>query len=225
MERRLNKYHFSKITRYFLILLFLSASLFLFFAFIIYNFPIQTSFLNFDTIKLESFFSPWPVSPLDQEIMERKRLKRYSKSDRTKRLEKQLQKMNLLSVPIYDLTLDNKLDFSYLSSNAYPEKNSYIWPILPRNNSFSSDLNSQLLKSQLQKTGYKHGTLLEEIIYRTGDFAAVDPPLVAQCFFTGDYQFHYSLRQRTRHRRLRRVLHRHRRHQHARPPPARTTVG
>ncbi len=61
--------------------------------------------------------------------------------------------------------------------------------------------------------------------HRTGDFAAVDPPLVAQCVFAGDYQFHYSLRERTRHRELRRVLHRHRRHQHARPPAARPSVG
>ncbi len=30
--------------------------------------------------------------------------------------------------------------------------------------------------------------------YRTGNFAAVDPALVAQCFASGDYQFYHSLR-------------------------------
>ena len=37
-------------------------------------------------------------------------------------------------------------------------------------------------------------------LHRTGNFAAVDLALVAQCLVPGDHQFHHSLRQRTRHR-------------------------
>lgn len=126
---------FSKISMSKYLFIFLGFIVFLFLSFIVVisQFPIPTTLLNFETMRFGRFFSPWPVSALDQEQLERKKNKRYSKTERAKRFEKQLQKMNVLSVPIYDLALDDKVEYSFASMQPYPEKTSYLWPILPKN--------------------------------------------------------------------------------------------
>lgn len=125
---------FSKVSmsKYLFISLGLFVFLFLSFIFIISQYPIPTTLLNFETVRFGRFFSPWPISALEQEQFERKKNKRFSKSERAKRFEKQLQKMNVLTVPIYDLSLDDKVEFSFASPRSYPEKTSYLWPILPK---------------------------------------------------------------------------------------------
>ncbi len=126
--------NFSKNKKLYKYLLILFAFLFVFsiiVASITYYYPIRSFSSNLSKPKFSPFVTSWPISAIDLEFQERKRLKRYAKAEKKRRLERQLQKMNVLNVPIYDLNLDEDWDFKGDNSLYAPRQSEILWPVLP----------------------------------------------------------------------------------------------
>lgn len=122
---------FSKWSIYIIVTTLVVVSLLLLFLVIIYFYPIQTLSTNFNTSRYTRLISPWPISSLEQELVERRRLRRYAKSEQMRRMDKQLQKMELLNIPIYDLFLDTNAEISNSRYITSPDNTAFLWPILP----------------------------------------------------------------------------------------------
>ncbi|KAB8039732.1 hypothetical protein GCL60_05575 [Silvanigrella paludirubra] len=105
---------------------------------IVYFYPIPTITNNFNTAHFSRLLSPWPMSALDQELLERRRLKRYAKGEQLRRMEKQLQRMENLNIPIYDLFLDANAEISNSKYITAPDDVSFLWPILPAKKIFTN---------------------------------------------------------------------------------------
>ncbi len=102
-----------KLYKYIIVMLiFLFVFIFLMAA-ITYFFPLRTYSTNLAKPKFSPFVAAWPMSAIDLEFQERKRLKRYAKAEKKRRLEKQLQKMNVLNVPVYDMLYAGVVGFLY----------------------------------------------------------------------------------------------------------------
>ncbi len=138
----LKRSRLSKLSFYIIII---SISIFLIlvlFLFIIYFYPISTISNNFNSAHYSRLVSPWPMSSLDQELLERRRLRRYAKSEQVRRMEKQLQRMENLNIPIYDLFLDNNAEIYSQRYVTSPDDTSFLWPIIPGRKIFNN-LNKQ----------------------------------------------------------------------------------
>lgn len=133
---RLSKWSIYIIISSLLLLLFL-----LIFLIVVYFYPIPTVTNNFNSAHYSKFLAPWPISALDQEIIDRKRLKRYAKGEQIRRMEKQLQRMEILSIPIYDLFLDANAEVSVPRFANSPDDSAFLWPILPGRKIFNNILN------------------------------------------------------------------------------------
>ena len=99
----------SKLSVYIIISVLILLTLILIFLSIVYFYPIQSITGNFNNAHFSRIISPWPISSLDVEIIERKKLRRYAKAEQMRRMEKQLQRMENLNIPIYDLFLDKNV--------------------------------------------------------------------------------------------------------------------
>lgn len=132
---------FSKLTFYIIISSLILLFSFFIFLTIIYFYPIPTVTNNFNNAQHSQFLSPWPMSALEQEILERRRLKRYARGEQIRRMEKQLHRMELLNIPIYDLFLDDNAEISVNRFTSTPEHSAFLWPMLPGNKLFSNFLN------------------------------------------------------------------------------------
>lgn len=98
-------------------------------------FPIQlhSQEMNANQRWYSKFFVFWPEFLLKQELLERKKLKRYPKSEIQRRLAKQINAMQTLNSPLYDLWLDNNFDTSINPTNI-PDTGSFFWPVFPDTN-------------------------------------------------------------------------------------------
>lgn len=124
----------SRLSKLSVYIIFISSIFLLFstiFILIVFFYPILTVTNNFNNSHSSRIFAPWPMSPLDQEMLERKKLKRFAKKEQIRRMEKQLQKMDTLNIPIYDLFLDTNAEISTSRYIASPDETSFLWPILP----------------------------------------------------------------------------------------------
>ncbi|MES2614472.1 MAG: hypothetical protein V4591_03555 [Bdellovibrionota bacterium] len=174
-----------KITKFYKYLILSFVALFfisIFSLIVLYFFPIKSTTSNLNNAPFSRFVSPWPTSALDQEILERKRLKRYARIEQKKRLEKQFQRMNVLNVPIYDLSLDDEAEILVGDSKYYPDKTDYLWPIFPLsrqfNNSASQDSNRRAVNLILP---YQNWTSLFEGVYLSaGDEIKTNIPIIKE---------------------------------------------
>ncbi|WP_186647276.1 hypothetical protein [Fluviispira vulneris] len=114
---------------------------------ITYFFPVQTIANNFNTARDSQFIAPWPISALEQEYLERRRLKRYAKSEQIRRMEKQLQRMEILNTPIYDLFLDSNVEISNTRYMTSLEDTAFLWPLLPAKKLFYNSLNPNIFRN------------------------------------------------------------------------------
>ena len=152
----------------------------LIFLIIIYFYPIPAVTNNFQHAQFSRFISPWPMSALDQELIERRRLKRYAKGEQLRRMEKQLQRMELLNIPIYDLFLDANAEVSIPRFVNSPDIASFLWPILPGKKIFTNVNNPNFYrKSSNVIFPYNHWAQLSEgIILQGGEEVKATIPLV-----------------------------------------------
>nr|BFD32983.1 hypothetical protein GTC16762_26010 [Pigmentibacter ruber] len=152
----------------------------LIFLIIIYFYPIPAVTNNFQHAQFSRFISPWPMSALDQELIERRRLKRYAKGEQLRRMEKQLQRMELLNIPIYDLFLDANAEVYIPRFVNSQDISSFLWPILPGRKIFSNSNNSNFYrKSSNIIFPYNHWAQLSEgIILQGGEEVKATIPLV-----------------------------------------------
>lgn len=101
-------------------------------------FPIQIRSQELPTNQkwYSKFFIIWPEFLVKQELIERKKLKKYPKSEIQRRFQKQMNAMNVLHSPLYDLWLDNNFETTLNNTNSSPNNGSFFWPVLPNNNQF-----------------------------------------------------------------------------------------
>ncbi len=118
----------------------------LIFLVIIYFYPIPTVTANFSNSHFSRLLSPWPMSALDQELLDRRRLRRYAKGEQMRRMEKQLQRMENLNIPIYDLFLDANAEISNSRYITSPDDTSFLWPILPGRRVFYNPSNPNFIR-------------------------------------------------------------------------------
>jgi hypothetical protein len=148
-----------------LIILFLTL---IFFITIIF-YPIQTISKNFQAEHFSKLIAPWPMSALETEMMERRRLKRYAKKEQVRRMEKQLQKMEILQIPIYDLFLDNNAEISNGRIIHSADGTSFLWPVLPGKKIFHNFTNSNFSrKSSSVLFPFRHWSQVTEGILLLG---------------------------------------------------------
>lgn len=139
------------------------------FLIIIYFYPIPTVTTNFSTAHFSRLLAPWPMSSLDQELLERKRLKRYAKGEQIRRMEKQLQRMENLNIPIYDLFLDANAEISNSRDTTSPDDTSFLWPILPGKKVFYNPANPNLIrKSSSVIFPFNYGSQINEGVLLLG---------------------------------------------------------
>ena len=118
----------------------------LIFLIIIYFYPIPTVTANFNNAHFSRLLAPWPMSSLDQELLDRRRLRRYAKGEQMRRMEKQLQRMENLNIPIYDLFLDTNAEISNSRYITSPDDTSFLWPILPGKKIFYNPSNPNFIR-------------------------------------------------------------------------------
>lgn len=169
-----------KFYRYTIYFIFFILLLSLIFLLIIYHFPIKTTSTNLSTARFSKFVSPWPISALDKEYQERKRLRRYAKAEQKKRLEKQLQRMNILNIPIYDLALDEEAEVIVGNSKYYPNKTDYLWPILPKNKQYSNNVEPSLRRKSVQvlMPNQNWTSIYEGVYLAAGDEIKANIPII-----------------------------------------------
>ncbi|KAB8029801.1 hypothetical protein [Fluviispira multicolorata] len=150
------------------------------FLIISFFFPVQTISNNFSTARSSRFIAPWPISALEQENLERRRLKRYAKSEQLRRMEKQLQRMEILNTPIYDLFLDSNAEISNTRFMTSLEDTSFLWPMLPAKKLFYNSLNPNVFRKSSQVVfPYSHWSrLIEGIILLGGEEIKATIPVV-----------------------------------------------
>ncbi|BBH53823.1 hypothetical protein [Fluviispira sanaruensis] len=170
----------SKLTLYIIISSITLLSILIITLIITYFFPIQTVANNFNTARDSQFIAPWPTSALEQEYSERRRLKRYAKSEQMRRMEKQLQRMEILNTPIYDLFLDSNVEISNTRYMTSLEDTAFLWPLLPAKKLFYNSLNPNIFrKSSNVIFPYPHwSTVIEGLLLLGGEEIKATIPVV-----------------------------------------------
>ena len=171
-----------KFYRYLIFSLFFITFILISLALLISKYPIKSTTTNLNNAHYSKFFSPWPTSTLDIEYQERKRLKRYAKSEQKKRMEKQLQKMNILSVPIYDLSLDDQAEVIANNTNYFPNKTDILWPIFPLNKKYINQVNPTITRRSVNilMPNRNWTSIFEGVYLSSGDEIKANIPLTKE---------------------------------------------
>ncbi|MEN9810423.1 MAG: hypothetical protein RLZZ488_1990 [Pseudomonadota bacterium] len=116
------------------VLLVLSAA-----AWLVSKYPWPVLHADFSQAKESVFLGHWPQPSIEEDKQERKKLRRFPKSEQQRRLGIILRRMDYLNVPIFDLFLDQGIQFltpevPVGASPAVP----LIWPSLPSKRLFGS---------------------------------------------------------------------------------------
>lgn len=110
-------------------LLFLSA---LGFAWIAHRYPWPIPLNDYSLARPSPFITYWPMTALDEDRQERKKLKRFPRSEQQRRLGVIMRRMDYLTVPLFDFFMDSGLQFfgPEVPAGVSPAS-TLIWPTLP----------------------------------------------------------------------------------------------
>lgn len=105
------------------------------------KFPIKLSSqeMNLNNTWEAKFFVFWPESLLKRELSERKKIKRYSRIEIQRRIDKQLSLMTFINSPLYDLWLDKNAEFITNNTTRISNDASFFWPVLSKSFDVSYD--------------------------------------------------------------------------------------
>lgn len=73
---------------------------------LVYRYPWPIFLTDFSLARESSFVTHWPMPAIEEERQERKKLKRFPRSEQQRRLGLIMRRMDYLSVPLFDLFLD-----------------------------------------------------------------------------------------------------------------------
>ncbi len=104
----------------------------LFTVFTIFPIKLNATENTHDKNWLDKFVVFWPESPLQIAIKERKRLKRYARTEIERRLENERNKMHNINSTIYDLWLDKNV-VSNIENKFSSKSSSFVWPTFADN--------------------------------------------------------------------------------------------
>ncbi|MBX9704170.1 MAG: hypothetical protein K2X39_08465 [Silvanigrellaceae bacterium] len=96
------RFRFRHFSIYFIPLIILSILFLIVTLFILNKYPVQVVTKDFEHSINTSFTLAWPISALEIELQERKRLRRYAKSEQERRIKLQNEKMKYIQVVISD---------------------------------------------------------------------------------------------------------------------------
>ncbi|APJ03081.1 hypothetical protein [Silvanigrella aquatica] len=147
---------------------------------IISFYPIQSVTANFNNAHFSRLIAPWPMSALEQELLERRKLRRYAKAEQMRRMEKQLQRMENLNIPIYDLFLDANAEISNSRYITAPDDTSFLWPVLPGRKVFYNPNNPNFIRksSSVIFPSYHWSSISEGVLLLGGEEIKATIPVV-----------------------------------------------
>ncbi|MCA2960654.1 MAG: hypothetical protein IOD12_10400 [Silvanigrellales bacterium] len=96
---------------------------------VVEKFPWQTVNTDFSLARVSQFLTPWPMSAMDEEQQERKRLRRFAKQEVERRFGIQLRRMESLHTPLFDPFLDAGVQIVHSTDATAPQPNLHFpWP-------------------------------------------------------------------------------------------------
>lgn len=96
---------------------------------VVEKFPWQTVYTDFSVARVSQFLTPWPMSAMEEELQERKRLRRFAKQEVERRFGIQLRRMENLSTPLFDPFLDVGVQILQSLDATAPQPNLHFpWP-------------------------------------------------------------------------------------------------
>lgn len=109
-------------------------------AWLVNRYPWPVLHSDFSSAKESNFLANWPLPALDEDKQERKKLRRFPKSEQQRRLGIVMRRMDYLNVPLFDFFLDPGIQYltpemTVGSSPSIP----LIWPSLPSKRRIGSD--------------------------------------------------------------------------------------
>lgn len=149
-----------------------------FFLIVFSFFPIQSKIDSNSVVKFPKFFQPWPSKLTEEQAIEAKKMKKYAKAEQKRRQEKQLQQMNLLNAPIYNLFLDENVFFSSNKEFLKYGKMDLTWPVIPSQKVFKQTTEGTEKKSAyvlFPSAGWSH--VQNGVFLSAGDEIKFDVPL------------------------------------------------
>lgn len=108
--------------------------------FIVQKYPWPVLHTDLSLARESTFLGHWPVPSLDEERQERKKIRRYPKSEQHRRLGIIMRRMEYLNVPIFDFFMDPGVQ--YLSPDLHlgtVASMSQIWPLVPTRRKIGTD--------------------------------------------------------------------------------------
>jgi len=107
---------------------------------LIQRYPWPTYLTDFSLARESTFVSYWPLPALEEDKQERKKLRRFPKSEQQRRLGVLMRRMDFLNVPLFDFFLDPGLQVltPELPTGASPAS-PLIWPSLPTRRRLGSE--------------------------------------------------------------------------------------
>ncbi|NBX15799.1 MAG: hypothetical protein EBR09_00385 [Proteobacteria bacterium] len=108
--------------------------------FIVQKYPWPVLHTDLSLARESTFLGHWPVPSLDEERQERKKIRRYPKSEQHRRLGIIMRRMEYLNVPIFDFFMDPGVQ--YLSPELHlgtVASMSQIWPLVPSRRKIGTD--------------------------------------------------------------------------------------
>lgn len=115
-------------------------SLLLAIAWLVSRYPWPIFLSDFSSARESSFVGHWPLPAMEEDRQERKKLKRFPRSEQQRRLGVLMRRMDYLTVPLFDFFLDPGVQFITPELPAGVSAASpLIWPALPTKRRMGSD--------------------------------------------------------------------------------------
>jgi len=109
-------------------------------AWLLTRYPWPIFLADFSLARSSTFVGHWPMPSLEEDKQERKKLKRFPRSEQQRRLGLVMRRMDYLTVPLFDFFLDPGIQ--YLSPEApagVAARSPVIWPSLPTRRRMGSE--------------------------------------------------------------------------------------
>lgn len=100
-------------------------------AILVVLFPWEVEVSELESQRLSKYVTAWPANALEQEMLERKRMRRFNRQEQQRRLGVQLRRMEYLNIPLFDPFLDAGSQLARATRDA--ELEDYLpldWPSL-----------------------------------------------------------------------------------------------
>ncbi|MEY4066688.1 MAG: hypothetical protein RIR26_2896, partial [Pseudomonadota bacterium] len=100
-------------------------------AWLAHRYPWPIPLIDYSLAKPSPFVTHWPMTALDEDRQERKKLKRFPRSEQQRRLGVMMRRMDYLTVPLFDFFMDSGLQiFGPEVPAGVAPASSLIWPTL-----------------------------------------------------------------------------------------------